>query len=96
MPDAALRLDRVTKRYGALTAVSELSLDVQPGEMFGLIGPDGAGKTTTIRLLLYLLRPTRGHAAVLVIDCHRDSLAARRQIAPASSVGRLLPGANCW
>jgi ABC-2 type transport system ATP-binding protein len=47
----ALSFERVTRRYGTLTAVDGLTFDVRPGEMFGLIGPDGAGKTTSIRLL---------------------------------------------
>jgi ABC-2 type transport system ATP-binding protein len=68
MPAAALHLDRVTKRYGALTAVSDLSFDVQLGEMFGLIGPDGAGKTTTIRLLCGLLHGDAGTVRVMGHD----------------------------
>ena len=51
----AMQFDRVTKRYGQTVAVNELSFDVKRGEMFGLIGPDGAGKTTSIRLLCGLL-----------------------------------------
>ena len=51
-----------------------------PGEVYGFLGANGAGKTTTIRLLLDLLRPSRGRATVLGVDCHRDSLAARRLI----------------
>ena len=50
------------------------------GEVYGFLGANGAGKTTTIRLLLDLLRPSRGRATVLGVDCHRDSLAARRLI----------------
>ena len=49
MADIALSLDNVIKRYGSVAAVSGVSFDVRQGEMFGLIGPDGAGKTTTIR-----------------------------------------------
>ena len=55
-----LALDRVVKKYGALTALRELSLSVERGEMFGLIGPDGAGKTTTIRLICGLLKADAG------------------------------------
>ena len=72
MGTAALQLDRVTKRYGALTAVSDVSFDVQPGEMFGLIGPDGAGKTTTIRLLCGLLHADGGSVRVLGHDPVRE------------------------
>ena len=65
---SAITLDRVTKRYGATVAVNELSLSVGRGEMFGLIGPDGAGKTTTIRLMCGLLRADRGTVRVLDLD----------------------------
>lgn len=68
MSAPALSLDRVTKRYGTTAAVSELSFDVARGEMFGLIGPDGAGKTTTIRLLCGLLHADAGSIRVLAHD----------------------------
>jgi ABC-2 type transport system ATP-binding protein len=77
---AGIRVDRLTKYYGPVVGVEELSFDVTRGEVFGFLGANGAGKTTTIRLLLDLLRPSRGSAAVLGIDCHRDSLRARQQI----------------
>jgi ABC-2 type transport system ATP-binding protein len=64
----AIVLDRVTKRYETVTALHELTLEVRRGEMFGLIGPDGAGKTTTIRLIGGLLRPDAGSIAVLGHD----------------------------
>ncbi len=65
-------LDRLTKRYGATQAVNELSLTVERGEMFGLIGPDGAGKTTTIRIICGLQRPDGGTVRVLGLDPRRD------------------------
>lgn len=68
MPDSALTFDRVTKRYGATTAVAGLSFSVLRGEMFGLIGPDGAGKTTTIRLLCGLVHADEGGIRVLGHD----------------------------
>jgi ABC-2 type transport system ATP-binding protein len=68
MTEAALSLVNVVKRYGAVNALGGVSFDVQPGEMFGLIGPDGAGKTTTIRLLCGLLHPTGGSVKVLGLD----------------------------
>jgi ABC-2 type transport system ATP-binding protein len=68
----SIALDRVTKQYGGTTAVRDLSLSVAPGEMFGLIGPDGAGKTTTIRLICGLLQPDSGSVRVLGLDPVRD------------------------
>ena len=78
--DVAIRVERLTKYYGAVVGIEDLSLDVARGEVYGFLGANGAGKTTTIRLLLDLLRPTRGTASVLGVDCHRDTLAARRLI----------------
>jgi ABC-2 type transport system ATP-binding protein len=80
MATPAIQADGLTKYYGPVIGVEDLSFDVAPGEVYGFLGANGAGKTTTIRLLLDLLRPSRGRAAVLGIDCHRDSLRARRQI----------------
>jgi ABC-2 type transport system ATP-binding protein len=64
----ALSFDRVSRRYGAVTAIETLTFDVEPGEMFGLIGPDGAGKTTSIRLLCGLLHADAGAVRVLGLD----------------------------
>jgi ABC-2 type transport system ATP-binding protein len=64
----AIELDGLTKRFGATTAVRGLSLAVERGEMFGLIGPDGAGKTTTIRIICGLLHADGGRARVLGLD----------------------------
>ena len=80
MNTPAIQVDGLTKYYGAVIGVEELSFDVQPGEVYGFLGANGAGKTTTIRLLLDLLRPSRGRASVLGFDCRRDSLEARRRI----------------
>ncbi len=76
----AIRIAGLTKYYGRVIGIEDLSLDVARGEVYGFLGANGAGKTTTIRLLLDLLRPTRGRASVLGVDCHRESLAARRLI----------------
>jgi ABC-2 type transport system ATP-binding protein len=70
--ETPLVLDRVTRNYGEIVAVRELSLTVERGEMCGLIGPDGAGKTTTIRLMCGLLRPDGGTVRVLSRDPVRD------------------------
>jgi ABC-2 type transport system ATP-binding protein len=66
--DTAVTFDGVIKRYAAHTAVDRLSFAIPRGEMFGLIGPDGAGKTTTIRLLCGLLHPDGGAIRVLGLD----------------------------
>jgi ABC-2 type transport system ATP-binding protein len=63
--NAAIETRGLGKRYGRVAALEDLSLRVEPGEVFGFLGPNGAGKTTTIRLLLGLIRPTAGSAAVL-------------------------------
>ncbi len=72
MAEQALVLDRVTKKYGDVVAVAGLSLSIDRGEMFGLIGPDGAGKTTTIRLMCGLLKVDGGTLRVLGRDPVRD------------------------
>jgi len=70
----------LTRRFGALTAVDRLTLDVGRGEIFGLVGPDGAGKTTTLRLLCGLMDPTSGHAIVAGYDVARNPQAVKDQI----------------
>jgi ABC-2 type transport system ATP-binding protein len=67
----------MTKRFGALAAVNNLTLEVQPGEIFGFLGLNGSGKSTTIRILLDLLRPTAGKASLFGLDCQKDGLRAR-------------------
>jgi|ERR1051326_2514319 ABC-2 type transport system ATP-binding protein len=72
----AVEFAGVTKRYGAITALDALTFDVGAGEMFGLIGPDGAGKTTTIRLIGGLLKPDAGRIRVF----ERDPVGEHRAI----------------
>src|SRR5487761_1889670 len=61
----------LTKRYGRVLAVDALSFDVRPGVVTGFLGPNGSGKTTTIRLLLGLITPTAGTAEIFGLDCQR-------------------------
>jgi ABC-2 type transport system ATP-binding protein len=74
---AAISISGLTKRYGKVTAVDHLDLEVSRGEVFGFLGLNGAGKTTTIRILLDLLRPTTGSAAIFGHNCQSDGLKAR-------------------
>lgn len=76
-----LRTHQLTKHYGAFAALDDVSFAVAPGEVVGLLGPNGSGKTTALRLLLGFLRPTRGHATLGGHDCWADSVAARRLVA---------------
>ena len=68
------------KRYGQVDALKGISFSVRPGELFGLIGPDGAGKTTLFRILATLLLPDEGHAEVLGLDVVRDWRQIRRLV----------------
>ena len=72
MPADAIALDHVAKAYGRVQAIADLSLSIGSGEMFGLIGPDGAGKTTTIRLICGLLAADKGTVRVLGLDPRRE------------------------
>ena len=60
MSDYVIQTDRLTKRYGNILAVDELSIQVRRGHVYGLLGPNGSGKTTTMGMLLGLLKPTSG------------------------------------
>ena len=70
----------LSKRYGDLVAVEDVSFSVQPGEVVGFLGPNGAGKTTTMRILTGFLPPTDGSAVIAGHDIFSDPLAARRAI----------------
>lgn len=78
--DRAIRVEGLVKRYGTMTAVDGVTFDVRRGELFGLIGPDGAGKTTLFRLLTTLLVPDAGRAEVDGFDIVRDARAIRARV----------------
>lgn len=77
---AAVELQGLTKRFGDFTAVDGITLSVQPGEIFGFLGANGAGKSTTIRMMCGLLQPSGGSARVLGIDVARDPEGVKRSI----------------
>jgi len=77
---ALLATRDLTKAYGDFMALRQLTLEVRQGEVFGLLGPNGSGKTTTLRLLLGLLHPTSGQATIFGLDCWRQSLQVRRLV----------------
>ena len=76
----AIEVQALTRRFGSFVAVSELSFAVAQGEVFGFLGANGAGKSTTIRMLCGLLRPTSGTALVGGIDVSKDPEAVKRRI----------------
>jgi ABC-2 type transport system ATP-binding protein len=76
----AIEVRDLTRRFGEFTAVDHLSFDVEPGEIFGFLGANGAGKSTTIRMLCGLLRPTSGTARVGGIDVSADPEGVKRRI----------------
>ncbi len=78
---SAVVLDRLTRRFGEAVAVDGLSLEVRPGELFGIVGPDGAGKTTTLRMLAGVLRPTAGDATVQGVSVAREPERVKPHIA---------------
>ena len=75
-----IEVDQLVKRFGDFTSVDHLSLSVKEGEVFGLLGSNGAGKTTAIRMLCGLLAPTSGSAKVLGLDVARDAEALKHRI----------------
>lgn len=86
-----IRTENLTKRFGSITAVDGLSLSVAEGELFGLVGPDGAGKTTVMRLLASVMDPTSGAAWVAGKDIERESEAVKREIGYMSQRFGLYP-----
>ena len=78
--EVVIRAERLTKRYGANLAVDHIDLEVAAGEIVGILGPNGSGKTTTILMLLGLTEPTGGRAVVAGFDPLRDPLEVKRRV----------------
>jgi ABC-2 type transport system ATP-binding protein len=77
----AAHLDGLTRTFGGIAAVDGLTFDVDQGELFGIVGPDGAGKTTTLRMLAGVLQPTAGEVQVAGVDVRADPEAVKHHIA---------------
>lgn len=80
MSDVAIVTEKLTRRFGALTAVDHMDLRVTAGQFFGFLGPNGAGKSTTIKMLTGLLAPTAGRMQLLGLDFSSNAIEVKRQI----------------
>lgn len=78
--ETIIQTDKLTRDFGQITAVDQLDLEVKAGEIFGLVGPDGAGKTTTIRMLATVMRPSDGRATVAGFDAVKEAEAIKARI----------------
>ena len=80
MAAAAIRTSKLTKDYGVGRGLFDLDLQVAGQEVFGYLGPNGSGKTTTIRLLMGMIHPTSGSAHVFGLDCIREAVEVKRKV----------------
>jgi len=87
----AISIDKISKKYGRINALTEISFEVQEGEVFGLIGPDGAGKTTLFNILATLQLPTSGSATLLKYNMIADYKKIRKEIGYLPGVFSLYP-----
>jgi len=94
--EAVIQTKDLTKRFGDFTAVDGVTFEVRPGEVLGYLGPNGSGKTTTIRMLLGLLLPSEGSAQVLGYDILRDSEAIRERVGYMSQKFALYDELTAW
>jgi ABC-2 type transport system ATP-binding protein len=92
MSESLLVTDGLTKDYGSHRALDSLSLRIRPGEIVGLLGPNGSGKTTAIRLIMGFLKPTSGSAKVAGYDSWKSSVEVRKRIAYLPGELRLYDG----
>ena len=91
-----IKTSGLTRKFGGLTAVSDVALEVPPRTIFGFIGPNGAGKTTTLRMLATLLRPTSGMIEVDGIDAAENPVEVRRRIGYLSDTFGLYDDLKVW
>src|SRR5258708_2010694 len=89
---AIIEVEGLTKSYGSKRGITNVSFQVEEGEVFGFLGPNGAGKTTTIRLLMALLRADAGTARIAGLDCWQQSVEIKRLIGYLPGEPSLDPG----
>src|SRR5437899_8977033 len=87
----AIRTEGLSKRFGAVEALTDLNLEVMPGEVLGYLGPNGAGKTTTIRLLLGMIAPTSGSASIFGLDVQQQAPEVHKRLAYVPGEPNLWP-----
>ncbi len=91
-----IELDHLVKKFGDLTAVNDVSLTLRQGEFFALLGPNAAGKTTAIKLLAGLIKPTSGAARIGGFDIQTQPLEARRRLAYVPDFPFLYDKLTAW
>src|SRR5690606_18198410 len=96
MNDKAISAENLTKQFGTFTAVDSISFDVGRGEVFGFLGANGAGKTTAMRMLCGLSRPTSGSAMVAGFDINRESEKLKKNIGYMSQKFSLYEDLKVW
>ena len=96
MDPAMIQLDHLIKKFGDLTAVNDVSLKIGRGEFFAMLGPNAAGKTTTIKLLTGLMKPTSGCARIAGFDIQAQPLEARRRMAYVPDFPFLYDKLTAW
>ena len=80
MQDVVIKTDKLTKRFGDFTAVNDITFEVYKGEIFGFLGANGAGKTTAMRMLIGLSKPTSGRATVAGFDVYKQTESIKKNI----------------
>jgi ABC-2 type transport system ATP-binding protein len=91
-----IELDHLVKKFGDLTAVNDVSLTIGRGEFFAMLGPNAAGKTTTIKLLTGLIKPTSGSSRICGFDIQAQPLEARRRLAYVPDFPFLYDKLTAW
>jgi ABC-2 type transport system ATP-binding protein len=92
----AIEVSHLSKKFGSLNALNDVSFSVGEGETFGFLGPNGAGKTTTIRILTGVSRPTSGKAVIFGHDIERDTIAARQSMGIVSENSNVYDDLTAW